>query len=317
MVEFVTIGETCAVFAAKYVGRMRYCTDYEIRPGGSESTVAAGVSRLGHTASWVSRLGDDELGRYLLSFIRGEGVDVSNVSTLASHPTGVFVRERLPRGRARHFYYRTGSAFSTMGPQDLPFELIAQSRMLHLTGITPALSASNHALVVEAVKFARQHGVPVLFDPNIRRRLWTRDQAQAVLEPIMAQADYVLPGLDDLQGLYRDDLGENEAVAHLRSLGCRQIILKLGAQGALVVIGDKQERVECVPVADPIDLMGAGDAFAAGFAVGLLEGKDAIESAIFGNAVAGISVETPGNIESLPTIAELHARERGDRPVER
>lgn len=317
MSDFVTIGETCAVFAATYVGRMRYAASYEIRPGGSESTVAVGVARLGHSASWVSRLGDDELGHRILSIVRGEGVDTTAVSMVQTHPTGLFVRERLPRGAARHYYYRAGSAFSTLGPEDLPVELIAGARILHLTGITPALSAANRAMVERAMTIAEQHGVTVLFDPNMRRKLWTAAEARDALEPLMARADYVLPGMEDLQGLYGDNLTEEDAVTTLQQLGCSRIVLKRGALGAAVILDGTHELVECRAVADPHDLMGAGDAFAAGFAAGLLDGTSVVEAAALGNAVAGIAIETSGNIESMPTIKEVEARRKGERPIER
>lgn len=317
MTDFVTIGETCAVFAATYVGRMRYANSFEIRPGGSESTVAVGVSRLGHTAAWVSRLGDDELGHRILSIVRGEGVDTSCVSMLRTHPTGLFVRERLPRGAARHYYYRAGSAFSTLGPEDIPVDLIAGARILHLTGITPALSAANRAMVEEAMAIAGKHGVTVLFDPNMRRKLWTAAQAREALEPLMARADYVLPGMEDLQGLYGDTLTEQDAIETLQNLGCTRIILKRGAHGAAVVINGGYEQVECATVTDPHDLMGAGDAFTAGFAAGLLNEKSAVEAAALGNLVAGMAIRTSGNIESMPTIHEVEEQRRGESPVER
>ena len=317
MSEFVTIGETCAVFAARYIGRMRYCSEYEIRPGGSESTVAVGVFRLGHSAAWVSRVGDDELGHYVLSFVRSEGVDVSAVTVSAERPTGLFVRERLPRGKARHFYYRERSAFSTLGPHDLPRELISGARLLHLTGITPALSESNRLMVEEAIALARRNSVTVTFDPNMRRRLWTGPRARSVLEPLMAAADYVLPGLEDMQGLYGGNMNEAQAVRTLKEIGCSRIILKLGPRGALVVTGDKQTLVEARPIADPVDLMGAGDAFAAGFIHGVLQGNDETQAAALGNAVAAISIETPGNIESLPTAEEVEDRNAGRARIER
>ena len=118
MPEFITMGETCAVIVAKSIGRMRYSKEYELRPGGAEGTVAVGVKRLGHSSGWISLLGDDELGYYIRSLIQGEGVDVSTVQMVSGKQTGLFVRERLPLGEARHFYYRKGSAFSEIMPRN-------------------------------------------------------------------------------------------------------------------------------------------------------------------------------------------------------
>ena len=158
MPDFVTIGETCAVMAAKSIGRMRYSRDYELRPGGAEGTVAVGVNRLGHSAGWISRLGDDELGYYIRSFIQGEGVDVSTVQMVSGKQTGLFVRERLPLGEARHFYYRSGSAFSEMSPEALSEDYISSAKILHLTGITPSLSETCLRATEAAVAIAKCPG---------------------------------------------------------------------------------------------------------------------------------------------------------------
>lgn len=314
--EFVTIGETCAVFAATQIGRMRYCKAYEIRPGGAESTVAVGVARLGHSASWISRLGEDELGHYLLSLIRGEGVHVE-CDLIDSAPTGVFIRERMPAGKARHFYYRSGSAFSTMGPEDLPLELIATARVLHVTGITPALSQKNAEMVLAAMKHARAHGVTVVFDPNMRRTLWSAEDARQTMVPIMALADYVLPGLEDLEGMYGESLTVQEAMDRIREIGCPLTVLKLAEKGAAIVSSKGFEVVPSVPVAVPVDVMGAGDAFAAGFVTGLLESLPVREAVELGNAVAGLSIQAPGNLESMPTRQEVENARQGKKPVER
>jgi len=228
MPDLVTFGETSAVFVARDVGRMRYCRDYTLRPGGAEATVAVGVQRLGFSAAWMSALGDDEMGHYLRGLVAAEGVDVSRVQMLAGRPTAVFLRERLPGGDARHFYYRKGSAFSSYSPQMLDEAFIASARRLHLTGISPALSPECDAACWRAVEIARAHGVQVSFDPNVRLALWTAAQARAGLARYFEAADLVLPGLEDLQMLYGDTSAE-AALARLQALGCRNAVLKAGA----------------------------------------------------------------------------------------
>jgi 2-dehydro-3-deoxygluconokinase len=318
MPDFVTLGETSAVFVAKKIGRMRYSGEYEIRPGGAEATVAVGVLRLGHSAGWISRLGNDELGHYLLSFIRGEGVDISRVDMSETAQTALFLRERLPGGRARHFYYRSGSAFTTLTEDDLDETYIAGAKVLHLTGITTALSDSCVRLVHRAITVARRNKVLVTFDPNMRKRLWTSQKAREILEPIFPLADYILPGIEDMEAVCGRAMKEQEVLDYLHGLGCGSVILKLGDRGALVShAGDRSEYVECAKIADPVDLMGAGDAFASGFITGLLEGMRGRDAADLGNAVAGISIRAPGNIESLPTRKELEAAREGKPGVER
>ncbi len=315
MPELVTIGETSVVFVAKKLGKMRYSTEFEIRPGGAEATVAVGLVRMGHSAGWVSRLGNDELGYYLLSLIRGEGVDVSQVDMSDTEQTALFLRERLPGGKARHFYYRAGSAFSTMDAGDLDESYIAGAGILHLTGITPALSDSCLRMVQKAIEIAKNHHVAISFDPNIRKKLWDCARARETLEPIFKQADYILPGIEDLEALYGPNIDELEILRYLHNLGCRNVVMKLGSRGALVgPFGEKPTYVQSKPVEHPVDLMGAGDAFAAGFLSGLLEHSSLVDAAEIGNGVARIAIQALGNIESLPTRQELEL-ERSNKTV--
>lgn len=304
MPDLVTFGETSAVFVARDVGRMRYSRDFTLRPGGAEATVAVGVQRLGFSTAWMSALGDDEMGHYLRGFVAAEGVDVSRVHMRPGLPTAVFLRERLPGGDARHFYYRKGSAFAAFGPQMLDEAFIASAQRLHLTGISPALSPDCDAACWRAVEVARAHGVRVSFDPNVRLALWTAEQARAGLARYFEAADLVLPGLEDLQMLYGDASAE-AAMARLQALGCRNAVLKTGAQDVHVLHDGALTRLPVAPIAQPVDLMGAGDALAAGCLAGLLEGRDLVEAARLGIAVAGLAIRLPGNIEAMPTRAEV------------
>lgn len=316
MPQLVTIGETCVVFVSKSLGRLRYSREFEIRPGGAEATVAVGVHRLGHSSGWVSRLGDDELGHYTLNFVRAEGVDVSQVKKDTDASTGIFIRERLTGGNARHFYYRSGSAFSHLLPQDLSVEYIASSKVLHLTGITPSLSPSCLETVRAAIEIAHDNGVLVTFDPNVRLKLWTKKQAHPVIEELMVAADYVLPGIEEMHQLY-GELSVEQILARLHDLGCAKVVLKLGREGAIVSDAQGSEHLPGYPNPEPVDLMGAGDAFSAGFIAGLLKNLDMKDSAELANAVASMSVMLPGNIESLPSWEEVCMYKKGQTVVAR
>lgn len=310
MPSLITFGETSAVFVAREIGRMRYCRDFGIRPGGAEATVAVGARKLGIDTAWISALGDDEMGHYILGVVAAEQVDVSRVAIVPGMPTAVFLRERLPAGAARHYYYRTGSAFSSYRPEMLDADFIASARMLHLTGITPALSASCEASMWRAIDIARAAGARIVFDPNVRLSLWDRDRARAVLERFMAAADIVLPGLEDLQMLY-GEIAPQEALARLRALGCGSIVLKLGAGDVIVAEASGETVVPVKTIADPVDLMGAGDAFAAGCLTGLLNGRDLVGASELGVAVASLAIQLPGNIEAMPSWAEVERQRTG------
>ena len=316
MPEFITIGETCAVMTSKSIGRMRYSEGFELRPGGAEGTVAVGVKRLGHTAGWISQLGEDELGHYILSFIQGEGVDVSNVRMVPDKQTGLFVRERLPLGEARHFYYRTGSAFSEIAPEALQEDYISSAKILHITGITPALSKTCRRTIDAAVEIAKTHRLTITFDPNLRLKLWRVDEARPVIERLMKSADYVLPGIEEMHALYGTRSVER-LLDHLHEIGCERIVLKLGKEGAMLSLPSGTETLAGYPVESPVDLMGAGDAFAAGFIAGILKGMAPADSVDLANFVAGMSIRLPGNIESLPTWDEVNRAQKGETFVKR
>ena len=316
MPDLVTLGETCVALVAKSRGPLRHATEFERRPGGAESTVAAGVARLGHGAGWMSRLGRDEFGAYVLGLMRSEGVDTAAVRVDPHARTGVFFRDNRADGRSSVIYYRKHSAFAGFGPDDLDEDYIASARVLHLTGITPGLSPSCRAAVLRAVEIARANGVAIVFDPNYRAAVWPPEEARPCIEGLMRRADHVLAGREDLVKL--TGLTEEGAqLDYLHGLGLPSVVLKLGARGAVLSGADGAERIEGYGAEPPFDRFGAGDAFAAGYICGLLDGRTRRGAVALGNAVAGWSVRLPGNIESLPDRNDLRQLESGHRFVDR
>ena len=316
MPDLVTLGETCVALVARSRGPLRYATEFERRPGGAESTVAAGVARLGHGAGWMSRLGRDEFGAYVLGVMRSEGVDTAAVRVDPHARTGVFFRDNRADGRSSVIYYRKHSAFAGFGPDDLDENYIASARILHLTGITPGLSPSCRAAVLRAVEIAHANGVAVVFDPNYRAAVWPPEEARPCIEDLMLRSDHVLAGREDLVKL--TGLTEERAqLDYLHALGLPSVVLKLGARGAVLSCADGAERIEGYGAEPAVDRFGAGDAFAAGYICGLLDGRDRRGAVALGNAVAGWSVRLPGNIESLPDRNDLRQLESGHRLVDR
>src|SRR5919201_131516 len=181
MLEVVTLGETMVLLLAEQPGPMREATTFRRHIAGAESNVAVGLSRLGHVSGWVSRVGDDEFGRAVVFRIRGEGVDTSRVMTDPEAPTGLVIRERREVGPVEQVYYRRGSAASRLSPDDVDAAYIAQASFLHLTGITPALSATCREAVFAAAEIAAEAGVRVVLDPNYRSKLWGRDEFRRVV----------------------------------------------------------------------------------------------------------------------------------------
>lgn len=286
-------------------GPLRSAETFARSFGGAESNLAIGLSRLGCKAGWVSRLGDDEFGRYIRNAIRGEGVDVTAVQLDPGAPTGLFFKEPRPGRESRVYYYRKGSAASRMGPGDLPPDYLRGARFLHLSGITPALSASCRALCYQAVAEGRAAGVAVSFDPNLRRKLWSADEARRVLLELAAQADVFLPGLEEAEFLFGPGTPE-ELASRALDHGAGLVVLKLGATGCLVAAGDHRDLVPGFPVT-VVDPVGAGDAFAAGFLAGLVRGLPPAGAARLANACGALACTNYGDWEAAPEWSEVEA----------
>src|SRR5215212_3246027 len=185
MPSVVTAGETMVLGIPARPGRLRHASSLELKIGGAESNLAIALSRLGISAGWVSFLGDDEPGRLVLDRIRGEGVDTSRVRRIQYHPTGLYLREQVGPA-VRVYYYRRGSAASTMAPGAFDFGYLEGTTFLHLTGITPALSAECREFVLWA---AREGGTRVSFDVNYRSNLWSPEEARDLVEEMLPHTD--------------------------------------------------------------------------------------------------------------------------------
>jgi 2-dehydro-3-deoxygluconokinase len=302
--ELVTFGETMASFIATSGKGLEYSSQLNCLFGGAESNVAIGVARLGHRSGWFGRLGKDPLGRMILKRIRGEGVDVSRAELSAEAPTGLMLREVL-MGKTTLYYYRKNSAASQTEPQHLDESYISQAKILHITGITAALSESSRAAALEAIRIARKHGVKVSFDPNLRLKLWGIEEAREVLLEMAKEADIFLPGLDELQLLYQTE-DWTEIVAKLRELSAISIV-KGGDNETYVV---DQESVTAVPyyrVEHIVDTVGAGDGFCAGFLVGVLKGYTYKDAVNIGNLVGSMVIQMEGDWEGIPSWEQVEA----------
>ncbi|MCM3160775.1 sugar kinase [Metabacillus litoralis] len=302
--DVVTLGETMVLFTPEISPLMRYAASYSKKFGGAETNVAIGITRLGHKVGWISRVGQDEFGKAMLSFIRGEGVDVSQVHFDPGAPTGLYFKEVRSGDCVQVQYYRKGSAASRLIPEDISEEYIARAKYLHITGITPALSNSCYETVIKTIDLAKKNKVKVVFDPNLRRKLWSEDRAREVLVEIAAKADIVLPGVDEGKFMFNEDDPEQLGKLFLQ-LGAKLVVLKVGAKGAYYFTEAKSELVKGFPVDRVVDPVGAGDGFAAGFISGLLENLSIDQAVRKGNAVGAMATMIPGDFEGLPEMEEL------------
>jgi sugar/nucleoside kinase (ribokinase family) len=308
----VTAGETMALLDPVEDGELELDRLLRLRIAGAESNFAIALARLGVPVAWISRLGDDRLGALVRGALADEGVDLRWVRTDPGAPTGLFVKWRAG-GRSSVAYYRRGSAASRLAAGDVPDEALAAASLVHLTGITMALSESARELVVDVVRRARAAGATVVFDPNFRPALWDRPEAAgAAMEPVLEHIDWYLCGAEEggaLLGTGGDGRGDaaRAVIAALRERGVPGAVVRIGADGALVAHGDAVAHVAPRRTEEVIDEIGAGDAFAAGFAYGLLQGWDAERCTQAANAIAACALRGTGDWETLPRLDEVRA----------
>lgn len=311
----VTMGETMGLLTATGEGPLRHQRTMELGVGGAESNVAIGAARLGAPAVWAGRVGDDEIGRLVLATLRAEGVDTRAARVDTEAPTGLMLKVRRTVVDRRVTYYRRGSAGSRLSPEDIPESLVLGAAVLHVTGITPALSASARDAVHDAVGCARRNGVPVSLDVNYRAGLWPPHQARSCLAELARRADVLFAGEDEaaLLGASGDPVA---LAAQLSAPGPAEVVIKRGALGAYALADGTAYETAAIPttVVDPV---GAGDAFVAGYLAERMAGAPMTQrlrtAAICGSAACAVR----GDWEGAPERAELERFAGTDTEVQR
>lgn len=297
----ITAGETMALVVPPSPGRLRHAASLSLSIGGAESNVAIGLVRLGIPASWISVLGDDELGELVLHRLRAEGVDTSGVRRIADRATGLYIREEVA-GRLRVYYYRSGSAAATLSPNAFDPSMLQGAAFLHLTGITGALSQECAEFLPWAATTARDAGVRVSYDVNYRSRLWEPSAAQAATEALLPLIDVLFVGHDEANALWGWET--DTALEQLSKIGPSEVILKLGADGCAAMINGEQLTSPGFP-ARQLDPIGAGDAFDAGYLAATLWGWAPEKRLRAANAMGAFCVQNLGDYEGLPNRREL------------
>lgn len=305
MLEAVTLGETMVCLEAEEWGPLRHVQSFSKWAGGAETNFAIALARLGHSVGWISQLGNDEFGRYIYTKIKGEGVDVSQVTFDPKMPTGVFFVEKETPSKFKCYYYRKGSAASRISPDNLNHAYIAQAKLLYLTGITPILSSSCEKAAKMAVQIAKSAKAKILFDPNMRLKLLSANQIRKKLLFFIKNADYFLPSEEELK-LLMDEDNLHLAVKKVLSYEAKTVIVKLGGKGAILIdSSDKQISHPGYHQNFVVNTIGAGDAFDAGFACGLLREMNFSDSLKVANALGAFATLGKGSYQTLPTFNKV------------
>ena len=275
--------------------------------GGDTSNAAIAAARAGARAGYLSRIGQDPWGHLLMQLWAREGVDTRGVLRDAQAPSGVYFVSHDERGH--HFSYaRAGSAASRMQVSDVQAhwaDLIGQSQWLHLSGISLAISPSACDTSFAAMHAARDSGTRTAFDSNLRLSLWPLDRASACISEAVRLCDLFLPSMDDMVAL--TGLQDPEAVLDWsHAHGAQQVVLKLGAEGAIVSDGTQRTRIAPQRV-QAVDATGAGDCFAGNLLARLCQGDELVQAARYANAAAALSVQGRGAVAPLPAPTAVQA----------
>ena len=299
-----------AMFVAKTCGPLYEVEEFTRMLAGAEVNVAIGLKRLGHSVAYVTKLGTDPFGTYIENKLKSEGLDVQ-ISKDEDHFTGYQLKGKVMEGDPEVFYYRRNSAASCLSVEDIEKVDLEGARVLHITGIPPALSKSCRKATYRLIERAREKNMLVSFDPNLRPTLWESQEVMIqTINDIASKADIVLPGTGEGKILMGSDKPE-EIAEFYRKNGAKAVIIKVGGAGAYADWEDGKAFYPGYKVKEVVDTVGAGDGFAVGILSAWLEGLQMPEMVDRGNAIGSIQVSVASDNEGLPTEEELDAYMKG------
>jgi 2-dehydro-3-deoxygluconokinase len=270
--------------------------------GGDTSNFSISVARQGGNIGYLTRVGADAFGNQFLELWKQENVDTTFVTQTPEAHTGMYFIT-YENGNHQFTYFRKNSAASQLTPTDVPESIFSQLKMLFLSGITQAISNSSCDTTFYAIELAKKHHVTIAYDPNLRLKLWSLARAKAIIEATAIQTDIFLPSLEDavqLTGLESPDA----IIDYYLTKGVKQIVLKLGAQGAVVANASDRQHIPAFPV-DPVDTTGAGDTFDGALIAKVVEGQSLTTATQYANAAAALSTAGYGAVIPIPTKEQV------------
>lgn len=310
----VTMGETMALMKAETPGPLAHVSSLTLGMGGAESNFAIALRRLGTPVTWAGRVGADSLGDMVLRELAAESISVL-AGRDNSAPTGLMIKERRTADALKIWYYRRNSAGSRLCRADVPVEEISQAKLLHITGITPALSPTAADAVDFALDCAQDAGTLVSFDLNYRAALWSPEEAGECYRRIIARSNVVFAG--DAEAAMAVGVADNpvDLAYRLNELGAAQAVIKLGADGCVAAIDGIPYARAAIPIR-AVDTIGAGDAFVAGYISEMLTGSDVPQRLLTAVRAGAFACLVPGDWEGMPRREELDLLEATE-PVAR
>lgn len=316
MSEFITIGEPLVTFASKEPDvSLADALEWHKIMGGAELNVAIGVTRLGHSAQYISRVGEDPFGEFVKKTIAEHRVGTDYVSYDPDYWTGHQIKQRVTTGDPQTFNYRKNSAACHLTKEIINDVDLADVKLAHMSGIFLSISDTAEETFRTLFKRLNENNILTTFDPNLRDTWKSHEYMVKTENELAGYADIVMPGVAEGKILMGSDDPEEIADFYLQGERTKTVIVKVGSKGAFVKTSDGDKYLVKgfhVDAQDIVDTVGAGDGFALGVITALLEGKKMKAAVMRGNAVGALQIQTPSDNDGYPTPAglkEFYAKE--------
>lgn len=307
MANILLIGEPIALLIAETVEPLEEVERFTRKLAGAEVNVCIGLVRLGHNVKFMTRLGCDPFGYYTKTTLEQEGINTELVAFDEAYLTGSMLKGKVRDGDPPIAFYTKDSAATKMTPEMIDDVDLSEFDWIHVTGVLPAISETCRQATKRLMERAKEAKIPLSFDPNLRPTLWGDDALMIKwINELSQLADIVLPGLEE--GFILTGSDDPLTIADFyQQLGIKQVVIKLGSDGAYLRDGDSAQRIPGFVVENIVDTVGAGDGFATGIVSGLIEGLPLPQAIMRANAIGAMQIQHESDNEALPTRAELEA----------
>lgn len=309
MVEVLTIGEPLALFASNDLNKsIANSSSFTKYLAGAEVNVAIGVHRLGHSVEYLSQVGKDPMGDFILDELSKNHIYTKNIQRNEQYNTGIEFKELTDQGDPKTFYIRKNSAASHIKENIVDKVDISNLKIAHLTGIFPSLSSDTYQTTLRLIKKLSDNNITISFDPNLRPALWPDQEKMCKTINYLAKfANIFLPGLKEAQLL--TNLKNPDEIAEYyfdNNYPLRILIIKGGAKGTYIFTRNKPSIfIPSFKVKKIVDTVGAGDGFALGLITALLEHKPLTQAVTRANAIGALAIQVKGDNTGYPTPDEL------------
>lgn len=306
--KLLLVGEPMGLFTARDEGPLETVKNYTTAVTGAEFNVAVGLSRLGHTVGFMTKLGNDPFGRKISNAMNKNQIDTSLIAYDDNHFTGFMLKSKVSSGNPEPFYYCKNSAASTISTDDLGSIDLNEYQYLHITGILPALSQSTLDAAKYFMRKAKECGLTIFFDPDLRSQLWNDTTMMAYhINEMAFLSDYFLPNAEEGRILTGGLTTPESIASYYQVRGIPNVVVKVGQKGAYLATKKDHEHLPAYEIDKVIDASGAGDGFAVGVISGVMEGLPLRDAVDRGNAIGSIQVTFVGDNDGLPDREQLAA----------